>query len=703
MRFLVSFTLLACASAPLPASTPASIPTHLPAWFEPAPQGGAFVSRGSEGTLLVKGSEAALRFAGSPEGSSVELKWRLVGSAAAQVEGVEPLGSKTNYLHGSDRSQWRTGVPHFAKARVNQAYPGVDVVWYANGRLLEYDFVVAPGADASKVAVRIDGAGAPSLTPSGDLLIEAQGLKIHQHKPVAYQLAGGRRLPVDASYSVAKDGSIRFNLGQYDRSKELIIDPVFSYAGFLGGTGLDMANGVAIDAEGALWITGVSQSSIWFPEDYVTVQREKKSGRDAFLARILPLEGGGGKVDYWTYIGGDGDDEATAIAMGKDGRLYITGNTSSLNFPVAGGAFKTSNEQNDVEAFVLRFDPKLEGPLALSYSSYFGGAGREYPHAIAVRDDGRVVIAGHSTSPDLPKLAATALQPANRGGTETFFAVFDMDASSADATLVKASFLGGASTDIAYGAGWDKQGRLVLAGVSMSEDFPVSGPSYQSGIAGAGDVFFVVLDLDKSGLDQLVYGTFVGGSGHDVATALQIDELGRAWVTGYTTSSNWPVTPGAYQLSRNGVTNAFLLCVDLDKFGAGFLVYSSYFGGNGAEVPYALALQPGGKATIAGYSTSRIFPAKNSPIGAPVAVRLTEAFIASFDTTKPGAEALSYAAQYGGRATDVATAIGVDALGNTAAVGYTLSDDLPTAAQTPKENGTGLASGWYLKLLADPR
>lgn len=674
----------------------------IPAWFEPAPSGG-YVSRGAEGSLYVKGSEAALRFIGSPEGSPVELRWRLVGSSSKRVEGVEPLGATTNYLHGTDRNKWRTGVPHFAKARVEQAYPGVDVLWYANGRLLEYDFVVAPGADPSKVAVRIEGAGKPSLTQDGDMVIEAEGLTIRQHKPVAYQLAGGRRTDVDAAYSIGRDGVIRFTLGRYDRSKELVIDPMFSYAGFLGGTGVDMVNDVAMDAEGALWVTGVSQSSIWFPEDYVTVQREKKLGRDAFLARILPLEGGGGKVDYWTYIGGDGEDEATAITIAKDGRLYLTGNTSSLNFPPAGSAYKTANDQNDVEAFVIRFDPKLQGPLALSYSSYFGGKGREYPHAIAVRDDGRVVIAGQSNSAELPKLAETALQPANRGGIETFFAVFNMDAATSDATLEKASFLGGASTDVAYGVGWDLQGRLIMAGTSMSEDFPVSGPSYQSNLGGAGDAFLVVIDLTKAGLDQLVYGTFVGGSGHDVAMDLKMDAQGRAWVTGYTTSPNWPVTPGAYQLNREGVSDAFLLGVDFTKFGAEFLAYSSYFGGNGAEVAYSLALQPEGKATIAGYSNSAIFPAKNSPVGAPSGIKITESFFATIDVTKTSTDALVYASQYGGRGTDVAMGVAVDALGNTAVAGYTSSDDLPTASQTPKENGTAMPTGWYLKLLADPK
>lgn len=692
--------LLTCAvTAPLMASVPSSVP----AWLEPSRDGKAFVSRMAEGSLLWTGSSAVLQFDGSPEQKAVQIEWKLRGAnAAPALQGVERLESRSNYVQGRNRQNWRMGVPHYGKALARAVYPGIDVVWYAQGRMLEYDFIVAPGADPSPIAMTFDGASRPSITPEGDLLLNAGGMTIRQHKPVVTQNIGGRTVNVDARYQIAKNGEVRFALGDYDRRHELVIDPVFSYAGFIGGTRLDVANGIALDSTGALWITGSSQSELSLPEDMPSFQKTKKGRRDAFLARVLPGENGGGRIDYWTYFGGDSDDEATAIAIDKQDMVYLTGNTTSTNFPLGGDAFQTTLNETNADAFVIKFDPKIFNEFALLYSSYYGGTGSEAPQAIAVRDDGYIAIVGHTASGELPKMSENPIQPGNRGGVEAFLAVFNPLAGSANATLYRSSFYGGASTDVANAVAWDKQGRLVLAGSTMSEDFPIEGPSYQSSLRG-GDAFIVVLDFTKTGLDQIIYGTYLGGYKLDVATAMQIDANGLIWLTGYTISPDFPVTPGAPQLGLEGVSDAFVTAVDITKAGVDAIKYSTYFGGSGAEVAYGIVLEPRGAVTIAGYSNSMIFPTKYPFFVTPDHVRQTDAFYASFNPAVTGADGLLWAQQHGGSGTDVATSIATDAHGNLAVAGFTSSPDLPTAAPTGKQNPVGLYTGWFMRLNADPR
>lgn len=675
----------------------------LTAWFEPAAEDGVFVSRRSEGQLRFSGTSATLDFAAGPGRPGTRLAWRLLGAAAEPaLEGLHPLAGHTNYYHGRDRAQWRMKVPQYQRVQARSVYPGVDLVWYAQGRFLEYDFVVAPGADPSAIRFRMDGALAPRIDDAGDLVAVVDGLEIRQHRPVVYQMAAnGQRTVVEASYRLARDGSVGFALGAYDRTRPLVIDPVFSYAGYLGGVRLDVARAVVIDPnDGGLWIAGSSQSDLDLPEETVTVQRQFGGSVDAFLAKIMPANEGGGQVVYWTYFGGSGNDEATAIALGEDGALAITGHTNSLNFPPAGTPYRTENPQNDFEAFVIRFDPNIEAEFAMTYSTYYGGPGREYPQAVATDGRGKIVIAGYSNSGELPKGEATNLQKSNRGGQDIFVALFDVYAPSGEATLVKDSFLGGDSTDIANAAAFDNQGRIVLSGVTMSSDFPLAGPSYQSERSGFSSGFVAIIDFSLSGLDQLVYATYFGGSGLDGITGAHLDSQGRLWVTGYTSSSNFPVTPNGAQPFRAGAFDAFLSILDPSTGGADFLRYSTYYGGGNSDMPYALAVQEStGTALIAGYTDSSDFPVKNPMVGFATSARVLTAFFAAIDTTQSGPDSVLFSVPYGGKARDIAYGAAIGPDGSMAVVGTTASDDLPTASPTGKLNPPGLDTGWFIRLV----
>lgn len=691
--------LLLCAAAP--ASTVPSLDT-LPAWFEPAPGDAGFISRRAEGQLHFTGTSATLRFQAGPGLPAAQLDWRLLGAAPApELRGDTPLRGKSNYFVGRDRSAWRMSVPQFARVRAAHVYPGVDLVWYAQGRLLEYDFVVEPGADPAQIRFQISSAAAPRLDHSGDLVYLIGGLEVRQQRPVVYQVAAnGHREPVRASYRLLPGAAAGFELGAYDPSRPLIIDPVFSYAGYIGGTRLDIARAVVIDPnDGGLWIAGGTQSDLDLPEETVTVQSRFGGSIDAFLAKIMPGEQGGGEVVYWTYFGGSGNDEATAMALGIDGAFAITGTTNSLDFPPAGTPYRIDNPQNDIEAFLIRFDPNIEGEFAMTYSTLYGGTGREFPQAVATDGMGRIVIAGYSNSGELPKGNATGLQPSNRGGQDIFFALFDVYAPTGEQTLVKDSFLGGDSTDSANFVAFDPQGRIVLAGVTMSSDFPLAGPSYQSERPGWSSAFVAIIDPALSGLDQLFYATYAGGSGLDGVTAGYLAPTGEIWLAGYSTSDDLPVTPGAPQRFRNGPVDSFLMIADAREAGASFVKYATYFGGSNAEVPYALAVKPDtGLALIAGYSNSIDFANRNSPVLVSESVRVLESFFAGIDTAAEGPDAIRFAAQYGGKARDIAYGAAFGPGGAVAIVGSTASDNLPTASATGKLNPPGLDTGWFLVL-----
>lgn len=701
MKNFLLLALAVCVCAGAAAARPVPALDSLPVWFEPAADDGAFVSRRAEGQLRLTPTSASLAFAAGPGQQAARLQWRLEGAHPSTLTGLSPLPGHTNYFLGRDRAQWRTRVPQFQRVQARGVYPGVDVVWYAQGRLLEYDFVVAPGADASVIGFRLDGAS-PRLESSGDLVYSLNGLEVRQHRPVAYQLAAnGARTPIEASYRLAASGAIGFSLGAYDPARPLVIDPVFSYAGYIGGVRLESARAVVVDpADGGLWIAGASQSDLSLPEETNVFQRKFGGFVDAFVAKVMPADEGGGRVVYWTHIGGTGNDEATAMALGADGALVIAGTSNSLDFPPAGTPYRVENPQNDIEAFLVRFDPRIDGPFAITYSTLYGGKGREFPQAVATDGRGKVALVGYSNSGELPKGEATNLQRSNRGGQDIFVAYFDLYASSGDATLVKDTFLGGNSTDVANSVAFDAQGRVVLAGVTMSTDFPLAGDSYQSELPGFSGGFIARIDFSRSGLDQLDYATYFGGPGLDAITNGVLDPQGRLWLTGYTSSTGLPTTGNAVQSFRAGGFDSFLLVADITKPSRDFLHYFTYFGAGGTDIPYAIAIKPdSGTALIGGYTDSNDFPVKNPMVATAPSVRILESFFAAIDTTVPGAGGLLYSVPFGGKARDIIYSAGFGPDGSIALVGTTASDDLPTASPTGKVNPPGLDTGWYLRLL----
>lgn len=687
------------------AGTPSQV--QLPAWFEPSTTGGVFHSHGTAGALSIDSRGAWVQVKGADADALVRL--RLIGASPSVLEGERPLPGKSFRFLGNDPRKWRKDIPQFERVRARGVYPGIDVVYYTAGRFLEYDFVLAPGADPNRIALRLDGGTAPVRADDGSLRLIAGGIELRHHRPFAYQdLPGGRRQRVDADYIVDADGQVRFAVGEYDPARPLVIDPVFTYSAYIGGTFIEVVNGVAAAPDGGFWVVGTASSKIEPPEGTDPYQSELKGTTDAFLAKVSPRNDGTWYVEHFSYLGGGDDDEGLAVTVDANGVVYLTGWTISIDFPLGGEAFATTKvTDGDRDVFVSRYDPRNGGLNNLTYSTYFGSTGRDQGLAIAVDGRGRIAVGGSTLSGTLPEAQGRGFyQPSNRGGTEGFLALFDPNASPASATLLMSTFFGGDGSETIDAIGFRSDGAIVAGGYTTSSDLPLAGSLYQPERNGPSDGFLAIFDASKTGFDQLLYGGYFGGSGIDRITALGIDAEDKVWITGYTQSQSFPTTGNAWSTTPFGSTDVFLARVDPTRSDSGFLLYSTLYGGSRTEVAYGLKVISPTRAVISGYTTSDDLPffgIDGSPGKPPRA--LTAIFAAAFDTAQPASGSLAWSFQFGGAKTDVSVGVAVSPTGDVLVAGYTDSYGLnvPNEEAPGKVNGVGQPSGLFFCLRPDAR
>ncbi len=662
----------------------------MPSWFEPnrgqLSEQVRFEARSRYGRLSILSTGADFS---CPHG---KLELRLVGASAhARHRGEQLQTARTNYVVGNHPEHWRMGVPHFARVRWMQPYPGIDVAYYFNGARLEYDLVVAPGADPGQIRLKFNGARGMRLDERGSLHLDMGGAEVIQAPPVAYQQNGAKRTAVEARYRIRQDGEIGIALGPYNRDETLVIDPIL-YAGYTKGQENQLVRGVALDKDGGIWITGSAFGEVdvtELPQPYASVS---KAYRDAFVARFSIGEDGSLSLLYWAYIGGSDFDAGGAIAVNADGRVYVAGETSSTDFPTAGTQMQ-NGAAGKADAFLLVIDPSAAGTDSLVYSSYFGGEEDEMVRGMALDQHGRAIVIGTSNSPTLPAVEY-GVQGANRGGYEIF--LFKVDpAPDAEMTFLYSSFFGGDSTDIAAGVAVNPEGNVVyFAGYTFSSDFPTTWDGWQTTERGYGDAFIVKLNLDLPGLDALVYATCIGGTDLDVATGIGLDSNEDVWITGYTMSVDFPVTADAAQSRFAGEVDGFVVRFTPSAGDSQPLKYATYLGGSDADVPNVLKLLGDGRVAVAGYTISNDMPAR----GDSPAVQMVDAFISILDPGKPGAAGLLSTTTFGGAYVDAITALALDAAGDLYAAGSTYSFDLPTTDGSGKPSEGGVASGFLLKL-----
>src|SRR6185369_16679259 len=348
----------------------------------------------------------AVRSETIPRREPAVLSMKLIGAnRGARAVGENQLAAKTNYFVGNDAARWRTGLSNYERVTVNQIYRGVDVVYYGAGRQLEYDFKVAPGAGYKAIRVRFDGADRVAVNDSGELVIDTAEGALRQHRPFAYQFSNGVTRAVSCRYTI-KRGTVAFAVEQYDARLPLVIDPVLSYATLLGEATL--AQGIAVDSAGNTYVTGRSSDFAGkFPTTPGAAQEKAAGSADAFVTKFDPK---GSRLIYSTYLGGKGFDAATSIAVDRDGNAYITGYTSSKDFPATAGSLQTTNPGDDLDksAFILKLNAAGD---AISYATYLCGSEPQDPGevnilgvgtSIAVDSAGSAYVTGYTEARDFP-------------------------------------------------------------------------------------------------------------------------------------------------------------------------------------------------------------------------------------------------------------------------------------------------------------
>jgi hypothetical protein len=612
------------------------------------------------------------------------VRLRLVGTKPnAAVTGSEELAGKANYFIGNDPKKWRTNVPTYAKVRYCNVYPGVDLEYYGNqGGQLEYDFIVAPGADPSVIALYVKAVREPPLRieANGDLVIPAKSGEIRFHKPLIYQPGTGSSL-VEGRFALDGRNRVRFALGPYDHTWPLVIDPVLSYSTYLGGSGGDFGSGIAVDSSGNAYVTGQT-SSVDFPTAG-PLQASLNGFTNAFVSKLNPT---GSALIYSTYLGGNGGDSGSGIAVDSAGSVYLAGLTSSTDFPTVNPFQASNNSPTTATGFVAKLN---SSGSALDYSTYLGGSGFGWSSGIAVDSSGNAYLIGYTQSTDFPTV--NPLQASNKspGSGNGFVAKLNPSGSA----LIYSTYLGGSGGDSASGIALDSAGNACVTGYTQSADFPTVNP-LQATLNGFSNAF--VAELNPAG-SALVYSTFLGGSGEDTGTAIAVDSSGSAYVTGYTRSTNFPtVNPlqTTNKAAAAGNTTAFV--AELNPAGTA-LVYSTYLGGSVQDQASGVAVDSSGNAYVVGNTSSKDFPTvnpvqvtNNSAGSGSLGLAPATAFVAELNEA---GSALIYSTYLGGSVQDQANAVAVDTSGNAHITGYTASFDFPTVNPLQPANKNAQPSG----------
>ena len=692
---VVVLQLLGCQQASVPEkgprepARPATIAQQygqLPMSFE-ANQGqedevARFVARGPGYTLLLGTERMALVLAEpTPDTGeerrdgprrAVALMLRAVGAREGIIpQGEQALGHSTNHFRGSQPEQWHLGVPSFSRVRYPEVYPGVDLIFYGNQGQLEFDFVVAPGADPHAVALRFDGAEGLDTDPQGDLRLRLEGGEVRLLRPLAYQELDGQRQVVASRYVLGDKGQVRMEVADYDRARPLVVDPLLLYSTYLGGgNGTDEALAITVDGSGQAYVAGSAFSSS-FPTTPGAFDTTSTSSGNAFVSK---LNAAGNALVYSTLLEGTGNnDSAFALAVDGSGNAYVTGFTYSTNFPVTPGAYKTVYSGSAAEAFVTKLNPTGS---ALVYSTFLGGSDMEFAYGVGVDAQGRATVTGHTRSTNFPTL--NAFQSTCSGCTASSGDAFVTQLNAAGSALVYSTFLGGSSDDHVLVGGSKKQGALTLdaagnayvVGTTSSTNFPTLNAFQPAFAGGASDVFITqIIPPGAQPTATIGFSTYLGGNGTDQAFGVALDGSGNVYVAGPTSSTNFP-TLNAFQPTRGGGSwEGFV--ARLNPSGSA-LGYSSYLGGSGDDQIYGLAVDGGGRAVVVGRTTSGNFPLLNSSQG----LRGTaDAFVTLVNASGNG---LQLSAYLGGSSDDAAYSVAVDGAGNPYVAGSTRSTDFPT-------------------------
>ncbi len=597
------------------------------------------------------------------------------------IEALDLQPGTYNYFLGNDPAKWRTGVRSYSGVVYRDVWDSIDLKLSGNGRNFEQEFIVKPRGDPTRIRVAYRGIDGLRVADDGSLLIKTAFGELREGVPRIYQEINGRRVAVRGRFKLLSATSYTFELDSYRPQYALVIDPTLVYSSYLGGSSFDAGLAVAVDALGNAYVTGETRSTN-FPTTVGVLSNALSGIGNAFVTK---MNAAGTAPVYSTYLGGSGQDQGTGIAVDANGNAYLVGTTSSTNFPVLENAPQTTFAGGPVDAFVAKLTPTGS---SLFYSTYLGGSGSDVGFGIAVDASGRVYVTGETSSTNFP--TANPLQATFGGGSfDAFVAKIDTTKSGV-ASLVYSTYLGGSDLDTGFGIAIDAAGSAYVTGQTFSSNFPTMGP-FQTALNGSSDAFVTKIDTTKSGVASLVYSTYLGGGLGDLGVGIAVDAAGSAYVTGSTTSTNFPtanpfqpasggsndafiakLTPtgsallystylggsgsdggegiavdGAgsayvtgpttstnfpianpFQPTSGGSSDAFIAKIDTTKSGAASLVYSTYLGGSGDDLGFGIAVDLNRNAYATGRTSSINFPTTAFTFAGA-----TDAFIAKVSAT----------------------------------------------------------------------
>lgn len=644
-----------------------------------------YFARTSGATLWLTDSGAVL----SVDGKNKRAVLRMTLDGARRhpgIEGVEAVAGKSNYFIGRDASRWKRDIPQFGAVRYEQPYPGIDLSFHADGRTIEYDWVVAPGADPDEIRMSFRGSSRMSIDSSGDLVFSIGGVEMRQKHPRIYQ--DGREIE---GHFVRRGRSIGFEVAKYDRSRALTIDPILTYATHLGGSGLtnnepgvlqqsgDYANAAAVDGQGNVIVVG-STSSTNFPTKSGLYMTEPNP-INGYITKFNPSASGPASVIWSTYFGGDISTTVQSVAIDAQNNIYLLGNSSSSDLPVV-NAFQSTfdNDHNctltDGSTNPCREDfvTKLSSDgTKLIYSSYLGGGeGENFPAGIAVDSTGAAWVAGYTQADNFP-VRGQYYQGTIHGTQTGTVSKVSPDGSQ----LVYSTYLGGSSQEVFTGIALDTAGNAYVTGYTYSKNFPTVN-AYQTVLPSAAARAGIVAEINPNASPSLVYSTLLDGTtSGSFLNAIAVDTKGNVYVGGATASSNFPVTSGAYQnaLIVSGSEAAVVAELNPSAQPAAQIVYATYLTGGIYDVVYGIGVDKTGRIIAAGTSESPFFPTTPdafqhdySGVGDSSGLS-AKGFLTIIDPTASGSKGLIYGTYYGGaNNNDFVGALGLDPTGTIAAI-----------------------------------
>jgi len=611
--------------------------------------------------------------------------------------GLDRLPGTTNYLIGRDPRRWHTNIPTYGKVREQDVYPGIDLEYYSRAGQLEYDWIAGPGARLDVIATSFGCAPHPCASPArldgeGDLVVQTDAGSFLQSRPIVYQAFGRQRRPIAARYVLRGAHTIGFAIGRYDPARPLIIDPTLVYATSLIGEDNFGSAAIAVDDQGNAYVTGAASNNFQtvnpipggsaYRAGTCPISPFTKPCDHAFVAKLDPS---GRSLLYRTYLGGTGDDYGNGVTVDGSGNAYVTGSTTSPDFPTlsavqpsygGGTCGQAELAQPCSDAFVAKLNPLGNG---LVYSTYLGGNGDDGGRGIAADAAGDAYVTGGTSSPNFPM--ANAYQSTLSGSDEAFVVKLAPTGNA----LLYSTYLGGSGGDFGEGIAVDGAGDAYVAGTTGSDNFPVVN-ALQSANGGAGDLF--VSKFTPRG-NALVYSTYFGGSGSEEFGGIAVDSAGQAYITGATESTNFPIV-NAYQptlLPSPGYISPHHAFVSKLAASGASLIYSTYLGGTGFDQGGSIAVDTLGDAYAAGDTTASDFP-QQDPVQAPSGGYLVK--------LAPSGNAALYSTYLGPGENH---AVAVDSAGSAYVVGLSSGQAYPFISNPPD---TGSCWCMYIVKVAAP-